>query len=185
MPPKNADNAAIAQRIRAARKAAGLTQEDLSKYLRRTSAAISDLERGKVKISAVDVHKLAQLLKKPIEYFYGDDLGGDDIREFVYVLRQTPGQVRKQMLPGMKYSLRLIELGEMIKNTTDEQELLRLIGEYKTIMQTLAELSSGVNANMTSQNNEIQAKLAEILNTFAAQPSPEAKESKKSRAKKG
>jgi transcriptional regulator with XRE-family HTH domain len=136
----------------------------LAKHLGRTSAAVSDLERGKVQVTAVDLHKLGRFLEKPIEYFYGDDLGGLDILEIVFVLRQAPPEIRKRIIPGMKYSLRLIEIGEAVKITTDEQKLLHLITEYRSIMEALAKESQALSATMSEQNIEVQLKLAEVLN---------------------
>ena len=62
-------NEIIVKRIKAARMERGLTQQNLADQLGRTAAALSDLERGKVQVTASDLLKLARYLNKPIEYF--------------------------------------------------------------------------------------------------------------------
>ena len=67
------------------------------------------------------------------------------------------------MLPGLTYSLRLIEIGEEIKSITDEQQAFRLIAEYRAIMQNAVEQQQALSSTMTAQNQEIQDKLTEVL----------------------
>lgn len=86
-------NTTIVQRIRAARAERGLTQKDLADHLKKTPAAISDLERGKVQVSASELYQIADLLNKPIEYFYGESIGDKEIEDLVALLRiQTPAE---------------------------------------------------------------------------------------------
>ncbi len=62
-------NDLIVKRIKEARIERRFTQQDIAKHLGRSTAAISELERGKVQVSASDLYQIAQLLNKPIEYF--------------------------------------------------------------------------------------------------------------------
>jgi transcriptional regulator with XRE-family HTH domain len=55
-------NETIIKQIKAARMERGLTQQDLADQLGRTAAAISDLERGKVQVTASDLYKLSRYL---------------------------------------------------------------------------------------------------------------------------
>jgi transcriptional regulator with XRE-family HTH domain len=165
MPTKPKLNDEIAKRIREARKQAGLTQQELASHLRRTSAAISDLERGKVQVTAVDLHSLADLLHQPIEYFYGEEFGGNEMRDLIYVLRKSPAEIRKQAVPGIKYSLRIIEIAQVISNVSDGEQLRALIAEYMGIMQAASDQSKALSATLAEKNDEIQARLAGILNS--------------------
>lgn len=64
----------IGQRIRHAREGLGLSQSELGRKMSRsrTHAAISDLERGVVRIDVEELSELAKLLDKELAYFYGD-----------------------------------------------------------------------------------------------------------------
>jgi transcriptional regulator with XRE-family HTH domain len=91
-------NETIVKKIKDARIERGLTQKDLADHLDKTAAAISDLERGKVQVSASDLYKIAELLNKPIEYFYGEDLGGKDIEDMVAIMQKQPPEERSKSM---------------------------------------------------------------------------------------
>ena len=91
-------NEYIVRKIKQARTERGLTQKDLARKLNRTSASISDLERGKVQVSANDLGKLAEFLEKPIEYFYGEGFGSSDIENLVAVIRKMDPDVRSEQI---------------------------------------------------------------------------------------
>ena len=58
--------------IRKARKDAGLTQKQLAEIIHCKRLAISEMEHGKVEISARTIPLLASSLDKPISYFFPD-----------------------------------------------------------------------------------------------------------------
>jgi len=60
----------IASRIVEARERAGLTQEELGKAIDKTNVSVSDIERERVGVTAVDLALIAKELKQPLEYFY-------------------------------------------------------------------------------------------------------------------
>jgi transcriptional regulator with XRE-family HTH domain len=62
----------IGRRIREAREELDLSQTDLGRLLtrQRTHAAVSELERGKVRLDAEELVELAAILKKDVAYFY-------------------------------------------------------------------------------------------------------------------
>jgi repressor LexA len=68
------NNDDIAKRVKETRKMRGLTQSDVAKVLDKTAATVSDMERGKIQISAADLFKISNLLNRPVEYFFGDDM---------------------------------------------------------------------------------------------------------------
>lgn len=70
MPP-NKDQIAkhISRRITEARERADMTQEDLGKAIGKTNVSVSDLERGRVAVSAVDLSLIAKAVDQPLDYF--------------------------------------------------------------------------------------------------------------------
>lgn len=93
----------VGQRIRLAREAAGLSQEELGRLIGRTtgepysSTAISYFETGQRKVKLEDLPAFAAVLKKPIGYFLSVDGIGDMASESyrspalaTVLLRATP-----------------------------------------------------------------------------------------------
>jgi hypothetical protein len=72
-------------------------------------------------------------------------------------------------LPNLKYSLRLLEIGELLKTIADEQEMLCLIAEYRAILPAMVDQGQALNATMAAQNQEIQDKLIEVLSAAKRQ----------------
>lgn len=66
----DAGNRFIRQRIRQARLDSNESQEDLAKALDKSRVTISDMERGRVEISASDLGFIAAHYDKPISFFY-------------------------------------------------------------------------------------------------------------------
>jgi transcriptional regulator with XRE-family HTH domain len=57
-------------RIRQAREAAGLTQAQVAKELRRPLSFVSKCELGERRIDPIDLRDFADLYDKPLEFFY-------------------------------------------------------------------------------------------------------------------
>ena len=66
----NAANRYLREKIKHARVEAGESQEDLAKALQKSRVSISDIERGRVEISAADLGWIAAQYDKPISYFF-------------------------------------------------------------------------------------------------------------------
>jgi len=60
----------LGNQIQKARLEAGLSQEELSKYIYKRRATVSDIENGKGEVDASTLAILAHVLKKPFGYFY-------------------------------------------------------------------------------------------------------------------
>lgn len=60
----------MGEQIRKAREEARMSQEELAELIYRKRLAVSEMENGKVEISAWTIPLLAQALNKPITYFY-------------------------------------------------------------------------------------------------------------------
>ncbi|GHF65991.1 transcriptional regulator with XRE-family HTH domain [Deinococcus metalli] len=63
----------LAERVKEAREYLGLSQEFVADQIGISRPAMSALETGKRKVSSIELHRLAQLLKKPLTYFFDDD----------------------------------------------------------------------------------------------------------------
>jgi PAS domain S-box-containing protein len=64
----------IGQRIKTARKHAGLTQKQLAEYLGKSGAAVAYLEQGKRRANAEVLMQVSEATAKPLAYFYEDDV---------------------------------------------------------------------------------------------------------------
>lgn len=152
-------NLTISKKIREAREQLGLTQKDLAAHLKRTSAAISDLERGKVQVTAVDLHKLASVLKKPLEYFYGEDFGGKDLEDLVGLMRRTTPEDRKNSIDFLRAILQLESISHTVPTTTDKQEQWQMLKDFVTTYQGVMDRMQ----KLSTQGQALQAMLMGIL----------------------
>lgn len=148
------ENMLIAQRIRAARLQRNLTQQDLANKIGVTSAAISDIERGKTRISAVDLITFSDLLLKPIEYFFGEDFSDPEIQDIIAMMRRLSPEERKQQLPVMTMMLTMIEIQHNMQNTEDKDKQLESIKEFYSLLVPYYEtLESTVNQLRIAKEN--------------------------------
>jgi len=74
-------NDQIVDKIREFRKKSGKTQLDLGNLLGKTTASISDLERGRVQVSASDLSQISDFLKIPITNFYEIETEDNEITD--------------------------------------------------------------------------------------------------------
>jgi transcriptional regulator with XRE-family HTH domain len=59
-------------RLREAREFLGLSQEVVAEALGVPRASVSAMESGRRKVSSLELHDLARLYKRPLEFFYDD-----------------------------------------------------------------------------------------------------------------
>ncbi|MHA1280492.1 MAG: helix-turn-helix domain-containing protein [Candidatus Helarchaeota archaeon] len=142
---KNINNL-IVKRVKDARIEKGLTQKDLADYLGRTAASISDLERGKVRVTASDLYKISLYLKKPIEYFFGENFGGEEIQDLVSILRSQPSEYRKANIEYIQKIIELQMLGEEIISTPKDDVPLDLMKQFLDLLVDIT------NTNKTAYN---------------------------------
>lgn len=69
----NEEYQAIGEKIRKAREAIGISQEELGKRLGFSGVAISHYEKGRSKIAIDDLRRIAEITGKPMAYFLGED----------------------------------------------------------------------------------------------------------------
>ena len=71
-------NLYIRNRIKEARAQRDESQLDIARILSKTGSVVSDIERGRVQVSASDLSLIANYLEKPISYFYPALVRGAD-----------------------------------------------------------------------------------------------------------
>lgn len=78
----------LAERLRLAREAAGISQDAVAQTLGVPRAAISQIEHGNRRVEAIELARLAKLYKRPLNYF-ADDEGAKDTQDFELLKRTT------------------------------------------------------------------------------------------------
>ena len=102
----NATNRYIREKIKQARIEAQESQEDLAKVFQKSRVSISDIERGRVEVSASDLGWIAAHYDKPISYFYPPRvvINKDELtqlaEELLFLFNQLP-ETQKQI--SMEY----------------------------------------------------------------------------------
>lgn len=74
-PLPSAFTLAVGARIREAREERGFTQRELADRITRRQATISDFERGQMQPDATTLVILAEVLQKPLTYFFPEPWG--------------------------------------------------------------------------------------------------------------
>jgi len=59
----------VVERLKKARQAAGLKQIEIAKKLNKPQSYISKIERGERRIDVTELKKIADIYKKPLDYF--------------------------------------------------------------------------------------------------------------------
>ena len=113
-------NEKIAQKIREIRKERGMTQKDIAEFLNKTAATVSDIERGKIQVSAADLFKLAQALNKPIEYFFGEEYDSEEIQDLIAVIRKQSPEQQEKLIQQTKMFVSLQMFQDRVNATGEE-----------------------------------------------------------------
>lgn len=64
--------AELGERLRKSREYLGLSQGEVAEYIKLSRPAVSNIEAGRRKVSTFELARLAQLYRKPYEYFLGE-----------------------------------------------------------------------------------------------------------------
>lgn len=67
------ERARLAHKLKEAREAAGLSQDDVARELDLPRPAISQMENGHRRVEALELSRLAKVYKKPLSYFADDE----------------------------------------------------------------------------------------------------------------
>jgi len=154
-------NIFIGHRIREARKVTSRTQKDLARALGKTAGAISQLEQGNVQITVIELHKIAEFLNKPIEYFFGEDYFGEDVQALIAVIRKMPLEIRKEQVSFIRTMLFMQEMSDDLefKGDISDEELAK---SAKTALENL-NIQLAVLKNLWDQSHIAKKQLEEII----------------------
>ncbi len=154
------ENEEIAKIVRETRKQKGMTQSDIAFVLDKTPATVSDMERGKIQISASDLFKISNALNKPIEYFYGEEYGNQEIQELVFLIRKQAPEYQAKILEQTKMLLSLSAFQEVATGKTRELSDQEISEALKYIFQYADEIEA-----ISKQMTEIKQSLRNTLNS--------------------
>jgi Zn-dependent peptidase ImmA (M78 family) len=79
------DDAAIGARLRAARRALGLTQTDVGSAMGMATSTVSAIESGKRSVTGAELHAFARLYHRPMAYFFEEER--EESPDFQYLFR--------------------------------------------------------------------------------------------------
>ncbi|MCD4671211.1 MAG: helix-turn-helix transcriptional regulator [Anaerolineaceae bacterium] len=103
-------NEEIANKIRLVRRERGMTQADIAAFLNKTAATVSDIERGKIQVSAADLFTIASVVNKPVEYFFGENYSTEAIDDLVAYIRSVPLEMQQTIIDQTKMLVALQQL---------------------------------------------------------------------------
>jgi len=86
----------LAARLKDTREYLGLSQQFVSDQTRIPRSAISDIERGERKVDSLELKKLSQLYRYPVEYFLGSDQPDEVDPSTVAALARTAGELTEE-----------------------------------------------------------------------------------------
>jgi transcriptional regulator with XRE-family HTH domain len=141
------DNQSISKKIREARMARGMTQADLAKQLYKTVSNISAMERGQVKISAENLYEIAQIVDKPIDFFFDQETASTSPagRNSIFIDLSILPPEEAQKLAELVNSYIALERSTRDSSLTDQQ-----IGEsaasYKYLKSNIPAFVSGITS---------------------------------------
>ncbi len=88
MPPTERGRQALGERLRQAREYVGLKQDEVAKHLGIPRSALSNVEAGQRKVDALELTRLAKLYQRPISWFTGEEVVGQELpAEVAHVAR--------------------------------------------------------------------------------------------------
>lgn len=87
----------LGQRIRTAREARGLSQEEFAARISRDQRAVSEYENGRRRLWATDLPVIAQALDMPLSYFYEEKITAEGLeRMLLQEFGRLPSERAKQ-----------------------------------------------------------------------------------------
>ena len=125
-------NEGIVKNIKEYRKKSGKTQQDLADLLGKTSASISDLERGKVQISATELSRIADYLNIPINSFFSNTLEDEYIQKVIVSIQEQPEEAKLNSFALVKLYLEIQTLSKKVLSKPDNEFEPEELGEIVT-----------------------------------------------------
>lgn len=89
----------LATRLREARHTLGYTQQDVANQTGLHRSSVAYIELGRRAVSATDLHKLAHVYDRPMEWFLGDDTNSPTInRKLAEAIQGLPARDRDRLI---------------------------------------------------------------------------------------
>lgn len=124
----------IRQKLREAREQAAMSQRELAERFGSAQVTISDLERGRTKVNAGDLVRLARILGKSVTYFLPGveqtDLT-DQEQTLISVFREFDDPWREQLLDEMASQLEFFQALQAVDHMPDGPEKAQAALEYQ------------------------------------------------------
>lgn len=120
----------VREHIKRAREERQMSQEELGKAIDKTNVTISDIERGRVGVSAVDLALISKALDKPLSYFVPNSVR---IQVYANELRTYEQELMAEYRRVEYYELQkaIIEHVRKIADFTKKSEAGRIVNEAK------------------------------------------------------
>ena len=100
----NEERVVLAKRIREAREYLGFTQQQVSEVLSIPRSAISDIEKGKRRVTTEELKRLANLFQYPVRYFLGEEPElAPDVAALARTAENLSENDRKELLRFAKF----------------------------------------------------------------------------------
>lgn len=129
-------NDQIVEKIREYRKKSGKTQLDLANLLGKTTASISDLERGRVQVSASELSQIAEFLDIAINYFYENNFVDEEIQNVISTIQEQPKEARLNSFALVKLYMEIQTLSKKILSNPNKEFQPEELGEIVTKILT-------------------------------------------------
>ena len=150
-------NEQIVEKIREYRKQSGKTQKDLAEVLGKTTASISDLERGRVQVSASDLSIIADFFNVQVSNFYSNKNLDPELANALYAFQEEPEEEKLDSLKMLKLYL---EIQSTYKKYSKQEDLSP--EEIGGIVTKMLQFRSQYNA-MSKKFNEVMELLVQEL----------------------
>ena len=118
----------------------------MANLLGKTSSSISDLERGKVQVSASELSKIANYLNVPISSFYTDNLDEEYMLNVVNIIARQPEATRVSTFAMMNLFLEAQGMSNMILSDPNKEyspdELGEMVGKILTFQSHFSAMTN-------------------------------------------
>ncbi len=156
----NEINEKIIEKIKIGRNEREFTQKKLADELNKTSAAISDMERGKVQVSAGELYIIAKLLDKPIEYFYGEDFGGKEVQDIIAVTRLQDPETKLSTIQMARMMMKLQSIGKKAEKYKKGKDIPNeLVQEFYDTFIPFSQAINLMSEKITELRNQFDEEL--------------------------
>lgn len=136
------ENNDIADIVRETRKQRRLTQRDIADVLEKTPATVSDIERGKIQISASDLSKIAEVLKKPIEHFFGVGHESEEVQDLIVNIRMQPKETQQKFIEQTKMLLSFYTFEKIVSKKDRKLSIQELANSANFLSQYFGEIET-------------------------------------------